>query len=142
MRSAFAPHALCFKAKDRNFNTSGLLRPNPISSRPYESVSMDFIVNLPWLDGHNEIPVVVDRLTKHAQLISPEMGLNAEGFTNFFAIRRSGQHRHRQRPAMDFAVFESRGHLYQDDDDFLLDTPPSTQRPEIVNKGLEIMLRA
>ena len=57
---------ICQKTKPRNFTRYGHLTPNPIPSRPYQLVSMDFIVNLPWSDGYNAIHVVVDRLTKHA----------------------------------------------------------------------------
>lgn len=59
----------CQKTKNSNFRRFGLLIPNPIPSRPYESISMDFVVNLPWSDEYNTILVIVDRLTKHAQFI-------------------------------------------------------------------------
>ena len=39
---------VCQKTKFSNFNKFGFLIPNPIPLRPYQSVSMDFIVNLPW----------------------------------------------------------------------------------------------
>ena len=54
----------CQKTKFSNFNKYGYLIPNPIPSRPYQSVSMDFVVNLPWSGEFNAIFVVVDRLTK------------------------------------------------------------------------------
>ena len=38
---------ICQKIKPSNFNCYGYLIPNPIPSRPYASISMDFIVNLP-----------------------------------------------------------------------------------------------
>jgi hypothetical protein len=60
---------VCQKSKFSNFNKFGLLIPNPIPSRPYQSISMDFIVNLPWSEGYNAIFVVVDRLSKHASFI-------------------------------------------------------------------------
>jgi hypothetical protein len=37
-----------------------LLRPLPISKGPWESVSMDFMVNLPPSKGFDAIMVVVD----------------------------------------------------------------------------------
>ena len=68
----------CQKTKFSNFNKFGFLIPNPIPSRPYQSVSMDFIVNLPWSGEYNAIFVVVDRLTKHASFIPTTTGLTAE----------------------------------------------------------------
>ena len=75
---------VCQKTKSSNFNKFGLLIPNPIPSRPYQSISMDFIVNLPWSEGYNAIYVVVDRLTKHASFIPVTTGLDTEGFALLF----------------------------------------------------------
>ena len=71
-----------------DFSKFGLLIPNPIPSRPYQSISMDFIVNLPWSDGYNAIYVVVDRLSKHASFIPTTTGLDTEGFAHLF-VRHS-----------------------------------------------------
>lgn len=38
---------VCQKCKPSTFGKFGLLIPNPIPSRPYQSIAMDFIVNLP-----------------------------------------------------------------------------------------------
>lgn len=78
---------VCQKTKPRNFTCYGHLTPNPIPSRPYQSISMDFIVNLPWSNGFNAIHVVVDRLTKHASFTPTTTGLNAEGFADLFMRR-------------------------------------------------------
>jgi len=75
---------VCQKMKSSNFNKFGLLIPNPIPSRPYQSISMDFIVNLPWSEGYNAIYVVVDRLTKYTSFIPVTMGLDTEGFALLF----------------------------------------------------------
>ena len=75
---------VCQKTKTPNFTKFGMLIPNPIPSRPYQSVSMDFIVNLPWSEGYNAIYVVVDRLTKHASFIPTTTGLDSEGFAILF----------------------------------------------------------
>lgn len=75
---------ICQKTKPSNFKRFGLLIPNPIPSRPYDSISMDFIVNLPWSEDYNAILVIVDRLTKHAQFIPTTTGLDAEGFALLF----------------------------------------------------------
>ena len=47
---------ICQKSKFSNFNKFSLLIPNPIPSRPYQLISMDFVVNLPWSDGFNAHP--------------------------------------------------------------------------------------
>ena len=76
---------ICQKTKAPNFTKFGMLIPNPIPSRPYQSISMvDFIVNLPWTEGFNAIYVVVDRLTKHASFKPTTTGLVSEGFAILF----------------------------------------------------------
>ena len=75
---------VCQKIKSPNFNKYGYLIPNPIPSRPYQSVAMDFIVNLPWSDGFNAIHVTVDRLTKHGTFTPTTTGLNTEDFGALF----------------------------------------------------------
>ena len=79
----------CQKIKFSNFNKYGYLIPNPIPSRPYQSVSMDFVINLPWSGDFNAIFVVVDRLTKHASFIPTTTGLTAEEFGELY-VRRIG----------------------------------------------------
>jgi len=81
----------CQKTKVTNFNEFGFLIPNPILSRPYQSVSMDFIVNLPWSGEYNTIFMVVDRLTKHASFIPMPTGLTAEEFGHLY-VKHIGCH--------------------------------------------------
>src|SRR6266436_759950 len=47
----------------------GLLKQLPIPSQPWESISMDFIEQLPTLEGFTVILVIVDRLTKQSLFI-------------------------------------------------------------------------
>jgi len=74
----------CQKMKFLNFNKYSYLIPNPIPSWPYQSVSMDFVVNLPWSGDFNAIFIVVDRLTKHASFIPTTTGLTAEEFRELY----------------------------------------------------------
>lgn len=75
---------ICQKIKPSNFNKYGYLIPNPIPTQPYQSITMDFIMNLPWSEGFNVIHVTIDRMTKHG-IFSPTMtGLNAEDFGALF----------------------------------------------------------
>lgn len=75
---------VCQKTKPSNFRKYGRLLPHSIPTRPYESISMDLIVNLPWSEDCNAILVFVDRFTKHAQFIPTTTGLNAKGFAMLF----------------------------------------------------------
>lgn len=75
---------ICQKIKPANFNRYGYLIPNPIPTRPYQSMAMDFIVNLPWSEGYNAIHVTVDRLTKHGTFSPTTTGLNTEDFGALF----------------------------------------------------------
>jgi hypothetical protein len=75
---------ICQKIKQCNFTKYGYLIPNPIPSRPYESISLDLIVNLPWSEDFNAIFVVVDRLSEHASFIPMTSGLTAQGFAELF----------------------------------------------------------
>ena len=56
----------------------GDLYPLPIPAGPWQSVSMDFIVELPPSDGHDAIFVCVDRLTKMAHFIPTTSDVTAE----------------------------------------------------------------
>ncbi len=56
----------------------GLLRPLPIPSRPWGSIAMDFITDLPTVKAKNSILVVVDRLTKMAHFIPCSKSITAE----------------------------------------------------------------
>ncbi len=56
----------CAQAKALRHRLFGLLQPLPIPSRPWGSIAMDFITDLPTVRAKNSILVVVDRLTKMA----------------------------------------------------------------------------
>jgi hypothetical protein len=78
---------ICQKIKPALSKLRGYLISNPIPSFPYSSVSMDFIVHLPWSEGFNAVFVVVDRLTKHANFIPTTTGLSAIEFGSLFTRR-------------------------------------------------------
>jgi hypothetical protein len=78
---------ICQKIKSSTSGRLGLLISNPIPSYPYSSISMDFIVHLPWSNGFNAVFVVVDRMTKHANFIPTTTGLSATEFGSLFTKR-------------------------------------------------------
>lgn len=140
---------ICQKTKPSNFTRYGRLTPNPIPSRPYESISLDLIVNLPWSEDYNAILVVVDRLSKHAQFIPTTTGLNAKGFAALFVKHVAC------RFGLPSSVICDRDPCWTSDfwrevaklmrTEMLLSSshhPQHDGQTEIVNRQLEIMLRA
>lgn len=59
----------CARIKTPRHKPYGLLQPLEIPSRPWSSISMDFIVKLPTSHGCDSIWVVCDRLTRAAHFI-------------------------------------------------------------------------
>lgn len=62
----------CQRVKGQHIKPSGLLQPLPSPEGRWNSVSMDFIVQLPPTKlGHDAIVVFVDRLTKMVHFAPP-----------------------------------------------------------------------
>ena len=62
----------------------GLLSPLSIPSRPWSSVSLDWITDLPPSNYHDAILVVVDRLTKQAHFIPTTKSMSAPDVAKLF----------------------------------------------------------
>ena len=60
---------ICSRSKIPRHRPYGLLQPLPVPRRPWSSVSMDFITDLPPSNSFDSIFVVVDRLTKMAHFV-------------------------------------------------------------------------
>ncbi|CAN6455079.1 unnamed protein product [Victoria cruziana] len=75
---------ICQQDKGTNQKTAGLLEPLPIPERPWESLSMDFIVSLPKVDGYSSVLVVVDRFSKYATFIPASKECPAEKTAELF----------------------------------------------------------
>ena len=59
----------CARAKNPRHHPYGMLKQLPIPERPWNSISMDFIEQLPTSSGFTTILVIVDRLSKQALFI-------------------------------------------------------------------------
>jgi len=60
---------VCQRAKAPRHGRYGLLRPLELPYAPWQSISMDFITELPNSNGKTQIWVIVDRFTKMAHFI-------------------------------------------------------------------------
>ncbi|KAL0430882.1 UNVERIFIED_CONTAM: Transposon Tf2-11 polyprotein [Sesamum radiatum] len=70
---------ICQQDKADHQKKAGLLQPLPIPTRPWESVSMDYISGLPKVGDLGSIIVVVDRLSKYATFIAARNTLRQKG---------------------------------------------------------------
>ena len=76
--------SLCVISKPSN-RKLGLYTPLPVPSRPWESVSMDFVGGLPLSKrGHDYLYVVVDRFKKMFIFMSCKKQLTAEQTAQIF----------------------------------------------------------
>ena len=74
----------CQRAKVFRHRRYGLLQPLPIPERPWSSLSMDFIDQLPRSDDFDAILVVVCRLTKMALFIPTTTSVSTSDLVDLF----------------------------------------------------------
>jgi hypothetical protein len=75
----------CQTNKPPNVKPGGLLQPLPVPTRKWESIGMDFIVQLPCTkNGHDSIMVVIDRLSKLAHFIPTTTDISAADVAHLF----------------------------------------------------------
>jgi len=60
------------------------MKPNEAPDRPWKSISMDFITNLPLSEGADAILITIDRLTKMAHFIPCTKDMDARQFQETF----------------------------------------------------------
>ena len=68
---------VCQQDKVDKAKLAGLLEPLPVPSRPWESVSLDFITHLPKVGEFEAILVIVPELVE-VPLVGSSMGLASE----------------------------------------------------------------
>jgi hypothetical protein len=75
---------MCKRIKPICHAPFGLLKPLQLPTKPWDSISIDFISGLPEVEGSNALWVIVDLVTKMAYFVTCKdtMGLkdSAKGF--------------------------------------------------------------
>jgi len=74
----------CQRTKVVRHAPYGLLQTNEAPDRPWKSIAMDFITELPKSDGYDTILRVIDRLTKMSHFVPCSNDLDARQFANLF----------------------------------------------------------
>ncbi|CDO77965.1 hypothetical protein BN946_scf184971.g15 [Trametes cinnabarina] len=82
----------CARAKTPRHLPYGTLKQLPIPERPWNSISMDLIEQLPSSGGYTAILVVVDRLTKQAIFIPTHDTLTASELADLFVMHVFSKH--------------------------------------------------
>ena len=82
----------CARAKVPRHRPYGTLKQLPIPEKPWNSISMDFIEQLPDSDGFTSILVVVDRLTKQAVFIPTHDTITSAQLANLFVMHVFSKH--------------------------------------------------
>jgi len=75
---------MCLWTKSFRCPPIGELHPLPIPFAPWDTISVDFIVELPQSAGHDSIMVVVDSVTKHAHFVFTVTTISAAGAAHLF----------------------------------------------------------
>lgn len=74
----------CRRSRTARHSPFGLLRSLPTPQAPWQDISMDFVVGLPWSNGHDAIWVVADRLTKQRHLVPCRGDVDARELADLF----------------------------------------------------------
>jgi transposase InsO family protein len=82
----------CGRNKARRHKPYGTLQPLPVPERPWHSISMDFIEQLPTSSGFTSILVIVDRLSKQAIFIPSTDTVTAIDIAQLFLIHVFSKH--------------------------------------------------
>ena len=83
----------CARAKTLHHRPYGLLKQLPVPEKPWNSISMDFIEQLPQSSGFTAILVVVDRLSKQAIFIPTHDTITSPELAKLFLLHVFSKHR-------------------------------------------------
>src|SRR5205085_12422126 len=75
---------ICIRNKSSHHKPYGLLQPLPVPDKPWTSISVDFITQLPPSNGYTSICVFVDRFSKMALFVPTTNQIDAEGTCDLF----------------------------------------------------------
>jgi len=75
---------ICQRTKVVRHAPYGLMKPNEAPDRPWKSISMDFITDLPQSEGNDAILIVIDQLTKMAHFLPGTKEIDARQFSELF----------------------------------------------------------
>jgi hypothetical protein len=75
---------LCNRTKVQHRRPIGELHPSETPEAPWDTISIDFIVELPEPHGYDAIMCVVDSLTKYMHFIPMHTTINMEGTALLF----------------------------------------------------------
>jgi len=75
---------ICQRTKVVRHAPYGLMKPKKAPDRPWKSISMDFITDLPLSEGWDAVLIVIDRLTKMAHFIPCTKNMDAKQFQETF----------------------------------------------------------
>jgi len=79
-------YLVCSWNKVKYHKPYGLLKQLPIPPQSWESISIDFIEQLPLSDSYTDILVMVDRLTKQAVFIPTMKSINVAILAELFIV--------------------------------------------------------
>jgi len=82
----------CARAKTPRHRPYGLLKQLPVPEKPWNSISMDFIEQLPSSTGFTAILVVVDRLSKQAIFIPTHDTITSPELVKLFLLHVFSKH--------------------------------------------------
>jgi len=82
----------CTQAKTLHHRPYGLLKQLPVPERPWNSISMDFIEQLPDSTGFTAILVIVDRLSKQAIFIPTHDTITSPELAKLFLLHVFSKH--------------------------------------------------
>jgi len=83
---------ICTRNKTKQHRPYGFLKQLPISLQPWDSISMDFIKQLPPSENFTEILVVIDWLTKQAVFILTHRSIDVPGVADLFVRHIFSKH--------------------------------------------------